>query len=53
MSDVSAIVAALVETLQAALPEVDSASTAGYLPAIDTQSAALIATALGHTEPEM
>lgn len=50
MSDVSAIVAALVETLQAALPEVDSASTAGYLPAIDTQSAALIATALGHTD---
>ncbi|MBK9462261.1 MAG: hypothetical protein IPN94_23280 [Sphingobacteriales bacterium] len=50
MSDVSTQVAALVATLQAALPEIDSASTAGYLPAIDTQSVALIATALGHTD---
>lgn len=50
MSDVSTQVDALVATLQAALPEIDSASSAGYLPAIDTQRVALIATALGHTD---
>ena len=50
MSDVNTIVQALVTTLQAALPEVDAASVAGYLPAIDTQSVALIATALGHSD---
>lgn len=50
MSNVSDVVGALVDALQAALPEVDTASVAGYLPAIDTQSVALIATALGHTD---
>jgi hypothetical protein len=50
MSDVDTQVAALVATLEAGLPEVDSASTAGYLPAVDTQSIALIATALGHAD---
>jgi hypothetical protein len=50
MSEVSAQVAAIVSTIEAGLPEVDSASTAGYLPAVDTQNVALIATALGHAD---
>lgn len=50
MSDVSAQVAALVATLEAGLSDIDYASTAGYLPAIDTQGVALIATALGHAD---
>lgn len=50
MSDVSAQVAALVATLEAGLSDIDYASTAGYLPAVDTQSVALIATALGHAD---
>lgn len=50
MSEVGAQVEALVATIAAALPEVDSASTAGYLPAIETQRVALIATAFGHAD---
>lgn len=50
MSDTSAVVAAMVDVLRTALPEVDAWDTAGYLPAITTQRVALVATALGHSD---
>lgn len=50
MSEVTAQVAALVDTLATALPEIGAASTAGYGPLVDCDGVALVATALGHQD---
>lgn len=50
MATVSEVVEAVVGVIVAALPEIDEWDTAQYLPAVETQQIALIATALGHTD---
>lgn len=50
MSSVTQLTQSLIDVLTAALSEIDAADAAGYEPAIESQSIALIGTALGHSD---
>lgn len=50
MATATTVAEAVVAVIDAALSEVDAASTADYLPAVESQKVALIATALGHAD---
>lgn len=50
MATVEAVLAAVMAAIEADLPEIDQSSATTFLPAISTQSVAMIAVPMGHSD---